>query len=282
MDSCCNHTTDVTILTPQRRFGYTAAFMGTLHQTINPECECTQMFCGKTPLDFNIAKISEFDRLTTQALCHKHNCSFYIHCPLKANLANPHCLADCAAVSKELNIINGLPGACVLHIGKKLKGGTIHNVYTNVNELVASINSELRYPMLLEVAAGQGTEIGYSWEELRHLYEGLDSKKVGLCIDTQHVFASGMCQFENHEDVVKLWDGVDDICRQGISLLHLNDSQKAFGSRVDRHAPLGQGFIWNKSRESLKSLIHIATDYGLDMISETKDFVNDLMVLNDL
>src|SRR5690606_22896129 len=142
-------------------------------------------------------------------------------------------------------------------------------------------HSRVPFHLLLEIAAGQGSELGRSWEEIRHLYEALDYTRVGLCVDTQHAFASGMCSFQTHEDVVKLFDAANGIAPKGISMIHLNDSTKPFGSQVDRHASLRNGYIWSESDEGLKSLIKISKSYGMDLVSETDDPVSDSILVNN-
>lgn len=88
-----------------------------------------------------------------------------------------------------------------------------------------------------------------------------------------------MCSFQTHEDVVKLFDDANSITPKGISMIHLNDSAKEFGSQVDRHAALRTGHIWYHSDEGLKSLIKISKDYGMDLISETDNPIGDSMLV---
>jgi deoxyribonuclease-4 len=118
-------------------------------------------------------------------------------------------------------------------------------------------------------------------EEIRKLYEAVDYSRVGLCIDTQHAFASGLCDFQSHESVVKLYDESYAVIRKGISLIHLNDSKKPFGSCVDRHEILKQGYIWNQSDVGLKALLRMAKDVGTDIISETSDPMADVAMIEN-
>lgn len=293
MACCCDHKPlRLNVRKPGHRCGATVPFLGTLSQTVSflDGCNCCQTFMG-SPISYECATITPEDKTITANHCLDTDTTFYIHCPLIANLAKTNCKPAINVISKQLDIVSGLPGACVLHVGKGLssgassKKGTIENVAQNINaiqasgHLPASHHQRIPFHLLLEVAAGQGTELGKTWEEIRHLYEALDSTRVGLCIDTQHAFASGMCSFQTHEDVVKLWDMVSSIAPKGISMVHLNDSTKAFGSRVDRHAPLRQGHIWHNSDEGLHSLIKIASECGLDLVSETKDPFGDIALI---
>lgn len=261
------------------RCGGCVPLASTLFKTISgqPGCKCMQLFLG-SPTTYDCQNFTSEDKTKTLGYCLQNDISFYVHCPFIANLAKPSCNSSMSVIGKELDVVQGLPGACVLHIGKV---GTIENVAQRINELQSnghlpsSNHSRVPFHLLLEIAAGQGTELGRSWEELRHLYEALDYTRVGICVDTQHAFASGMNSFQTHEDVVKLFDMAGNIATKGISMIHLNDSATAFGSQVDRHAPLRSGYIWNQSDEGLKSLVQISTDLGLDLISETSDPYTD-------
>lgn len=285
MDCCCvaekrgNTKVKLNIVTPECRCGGHIQYCGTLEGTVEGKvsqgCKCVQMFLGSAT-GYDVVTISKEDKERTRQYCEKHNTSVYVHCSLIANLAkqdlSPKVLP---CLQKQLDIVNGLPASCVLHIGKV---GTIENVAQRINMLNIDFGhySHMPYPLLLEIAAGQGTELGYTYEQIRHLYEGIDRTRVGLCVDTQHAFAAGMCNFQTHEDVVSLFEKMQYITPKGISMIHINDSAKPFGSRVDRHAPLKQGYIWQSSDEGLRSLVQISTDKRIDLISETTDILGDI------
>lgn len=98
--------------------------------------------------------------------------------------------------------------------------------------------------LLIESTAGQGSTIGSNFEELGYLIEKLHRKiKIGICIDTCHLFAAGY-DVRNR----KAWDETLKEFEKHIGLkhlyaIHVNDSMKPLGSRVDRHACLGEGLI---------------------------------------
>lgn len=98
--------------------------------------------------------------------------------------------------------------------------------------------------LLLETTAGQGTSVGHRFEQLGAIIQGIKGKiPIGVCIDTCHIFAAGydIRTEEGWEDTFKEFD--EKIGLQYLSAFHVNDSAKDFGSRVDRHADLGQGKI---------------------------------------
>lgn len=98
--------------------------------------------------------------------------------------------------------------------------------------------------LLLETTAGQGSAVGWKFEELAYVLERVKSKlKVGVCIDTCHIFVAGydIRTPEAWDATLKEFDKV--IGFEHLYAFHLNDSVKGLGSRVDRHAPLGKGLI---------------------------------------
>jgi deoxyribonuclease-4 len=98
--------------------------------------------------------------------------------------------------------------------------------------------------ILLEATAGQGTSVGHSFEQLAYILERVHKKvRIGVCIDTCHIFAAGY-DLRTEEACKKTLKEFDEVV--GLNHLyafHLNDSMKELGTRVDRHAPLGEGCI---------------------------------------
>lgn len=291
MECCCiPKQLKLCIKTPGKYCGGCVNLQSTLYDTISSQqnCECMQIFLGN-PTTYECKKITKEDKKVTFDYCLLHNKTFYVHAPFIANLSKPDSKKSVNLIAKELDIIDGLPASCVVHIGKG-PGASIENVAQNINQLKtaghlnSSHHSRVPFHLLLENAAGQGSELGTNKEELRHLFEGLDSTCVGLCIDTQHTYASGMCDFSSAESTVKLFDALDGVTTKGISMIHLNDSTKEFGAHVDRHAPLGEGFIWGRKENmpGLKELIRISKCYGLDLISETSDPFGDKDIVESI
>lgn len=97
---------------------------------------------------------------------------------------------------------------------------------------------------LVEATAGQGTAIGYRFEHLEKIINGVDEpKRMAVCIDTCHIFAAGY-ELRTEEGYAKTFREFDDVV--GINRLaafHVNDSKKGFGSHVDRHEHIGKGMI---------------------------------------
>jgi len=98
--------------------------------------------------------------------------------------------------------------------------------------------------LLLETTAGQGTSVGHKFEHIASIFETVHRKiPVGVCIDTCHIFVAGydIRTEEGWDLTLKEFD--QKIGLDHLYAFHLNDSQKDLGSRVDRHAPIGEGKI---------------------------------------
>lgn len=151
-----------------------------------------------------------------------------------------------ASLLDELQRVEAL-GLCLLnfHPGARLKS-TLEGALKRIAEAMQIILDQTAYATLvIEATAGSGSHTGSSFEELQTIlsyFKGKD-KRVGVCIDTAHIFAAGYdirtedTYYQTMEDFARL---------VGFSYLkgmHLNDSLKPLASRVDRHASLGQGEI---------------------------------------
>lgn len=97
---------------------------------------------------------------------------------------------------------------------------------------------------VIENTAGQGTVLGYKFEQLAEIIDQVEDKsRVGVCIDTCHAFAAGY-DFRTEEAFNQTFQKFDDtVGFEYLKGMHLNDSKKELGSRVDRHASLGEGEI---------------------------------------
>jgi len=144
--------------------------------------------------------------------------------------------------------------------------------------------------VLLENTAGQGTCLGHQFEELGQMLDGIaDHERVGVCMDTCHAFAAGyeLNKQQGFQDMVSV---IDDFLPYGaIRALHLNDSQKPLGSRVDRHEHIGlgeiglNGFRFLKHHDVLGKLPgYLETEKGIDEESGQEWDTINLQVLRDL
>ena len=114
--------------------------------------------------------------------------------------------------------------------------------------------------LVIENAAGQGTNVGIKFEEIKYIIDNInDKKRVGVCIDTQHAWASG---YDWRNDFDQIWDDFEStVGMEHLVALHLNDSKSDLGSRVDRHENIGMGKLGKKTFKSFmqeKRLEHLA------------------------
>ena len=177
----------------------------------------------------------------------KHQAKVFIHAPYVINLSNPH--------GKE--VTDGIPWACtllqkllkigeecslsgvVVHCGKRGKFSESEAVQVMKRSVEATLKDfTVKSPLLLESSSGQGGETLCSPEELSSFWLSLSEdvrNKVKICVDTCHVFASG---YNPMEYLLRLGD-----FKVPVALIHYNDSKCQKGSKKDRHAPMGRGYI---------------------------------------
>lgn len=141
---------------------------------------------------------------------------------------------------KRLEIIgnsmyNFHPGS---HVGQGVEVG-IKFISDALNEILTEKQNTL---VLLETMAGKGSEIGKRFEEIKAIIDCVRfSNKLGVCLDTCHVYDAGYDIVKNLEEVLDEFDKTIGIER--LKAVHINDSKNPFESHKDRHEKIGEGFI---------------------------------------
>jgi len=137
---------------------------------------------------------------------------------------------------------------------------------------------------VLEITAGQGTTVGYSFEHLRDIIGQVkDKSRVGVCMDTCHMFAAGYDLRTNkvYEDTWREFESV--IGFDHLKAFHINDSKKPFASRLDRHENLGKGYM---GLDPFRLLLNDERFTDIPMVLETPGgdswFVRNLRTMRDL
>lgn len=122
---------------------------------------------------------------------------------------------------------------------------------------------------VIENTAGQGSNLGHTFEQLAYLIDRVEDKtRVGVCIDTCHAFAAGY-DLRTREACERTFAEFDRIVGFGyLRGMHLNDAMKPLGSRIDRHAPLGEGQI---GMECFRYIVSDLRFDGIPLILETPD-----------
>jgi len=176
----------------------------------------------------------------------------------------------------------------VLHPGNHMGMGEEWGLKRVINALdhILERTKGFKAGILLENTAGQGTALGYDFEHLAKIRRRLrHPKRVGVCIDTCHMFAAGY-DLRDRKAYAATMRALDkSVGLQHVKAVHLNDSEKPFGSRVDRHAHIGEGqigldgfaFLMNDERFAELPMV-LETPKGPEM----KEDVENLNRLRDL
>lgn len=128
------------------------------------------------------------------------------------------------------------------HPGSHVKQGVDVGIEYIADMINKALKPEHTTTVLLETMAGKGTEIGRSFEELKSIIDRVELKdKMGVCLDTCHVFDAGYDIVNDLDGVLEEFDRVIGIDR--LKAIHLNDSVHGFESKKDRHAKIGEGKI---------------------------------------
>ncbi|WP_368197126.1 deoxyribonuclease IV [Blautia wexlerae] len=156
------------------------------------------------------------------------------------------------------NYYNFHPGS---HVGQGAETG-IDKIAEILNEVLAERQSTI---VLLETMSGKGSEVGRNFEELREIIDRVEQKdKLGVCLDTCHVWDGGYDIVNNLDGVFAEFDRVIGLDR--LKAIHLNDSMNGLGSHKDRHAKIGEGEI---GLEALVRVIRHPVTKGIPFILET-------------
>ncbi len=135
----------------------------------------------------------------------------------------------------ENSMYNFHPGS---HVGQGVEEG-IRLIVSALNEI---LTKEQKTLVLLETMAGKGSEIGKSFEEIRKIIDGVNlKKKLGVCLDTCHVYDAGYDIVMDLDNVLNKFDEVIGIDK--LKAVHINDSKNPYESHKDRHEKIGQGYI---------------------------------------
>lgn len=111
-----------------------------------------------------------------------------------------------------------------------------------VSALNESISKNQKTIVLLETMAGKGSEVGRTFEELAAIiHQVIDKEKIGVCLDTCHVYSAGYDIVNHLDDVLEEFDRIIGLDK--LKAIHLNDSKMDFGSFKDRHEKIGQGVL---------------------------------------
>lgn len=167
------------------------------------------------------------------------------------------------AHSLGLTLLNFHPGS---HLKKISEEESIKRVSESINLVLDKTEG---VTLVIENTAGQGSNLGYSFEQIAAMIAPVeDKRRVGVCIDTAHAYAAGY-NLATEESYQECWSRFGEIIGfEYLRGMHINDSLKPLGSRVERHASIGAGFIGEACFRNIMNDPHLD---DIPLILETPD-----------
>ena len=154
------------------------------------------------------------------------------------------------------------------HPGSHLKQITPEECMERIAESInMTLDKTKGVTAVIENTAGQGSNIGFAFWQIKRIIDGVNDKsRVGVCIDTCHTYTAG---YDLKNEYERVWQEFDDeIGMNYLRAIHLNDSKKELGSRVDRHDSIGKGFL---GLDFFKKIMQDQTLNDIPFILETPD-----------
>lgn len=208
------------------------------------------------------------------------------HSPYTLNMAssNPQTRAFAKMIlTDDLNRLDRMPcNLYNIHPGSHSGQGPEQGI-TNISEIINEVlSNDSKSMILLETMSGKGTEIGSTFQELRVIMDRIEhSDKIGVCLDTCHLYSAGYDIVNRLEDVLEELN--DIIGLEKVKAVHLNDSMNEFNSKKDRHAGIGEGKI------GLEPIIRLMTHPQLKHLpfilgtpNDVEGHSNELKILREI
>ena len=236
-------------------------------------CRTIQIFPGN-PTGWKMGKLDGAEIASRSQLVEEADLQpLVVHCAYLINLATNN--IDFLAKSKQL-LNETIERAAlyrapfvVLHTGNH--GG--EGKEKGLTQIIESIGEGLpNWPasvqLLLENTAGSGTALGADYYELGEILKAFPAGRFGVCIDTAHSWAAGY-DFGSADGVKRSLEELDQaVGLENLKVIHVNDTKVKLGSRVDRHAHLGEG---NIALEGFAALVNFGWPEDLPFILETPE-----------
>ena len=226
-------------------------------------------------------KLSQNEIIEIKNFIKKNNIKLFIHAILRLNYCyDPYSKKYQWGLDNliyDMNMCYKLGGCgVVIHMGthKTPKINISYNeCITNfINSLIIVLDKSKKIPILLETPVNRKNIVGGTLEGMALLYNQIPldyKKRVKICVDTQHIFVSGY-NFRNENIVKEYFSKFDKLIGiQNLLLIHLNDSIKEFGTLINRHAPIGKGYIFSNNKSSLIYIINFGKIHNINFVLET-------------
>lgn len=162
-----------------------------------------------------------------------------------------------------LSMLNFHPGSHLNRISAEESLDTIAESINRALDITAGVKA------VIENTAGQGSNLGYSFEQIAHIIDRVEDKsRVGVCIDTCHAYSAGY-DLLSPDGYEKTWTDFDAIIGlKYLSAMHINDTKRELGSRIDRHESIGKGKL---GLEAFRLIMNDPRLNGIPLILETPD-----------
>lgn len=167
------------------------------------------------------------------------------------------------------------------HPGNHMGQGKDKGIEMIVETLNDTIKEDCNIIILLETMSGKGTEVGSTFDELNEIINGVKYKeKMGVCLDTCHIFSAGYDIANNLEGVIEEFDTI--IGLEKLKAIHLNDTKYPISCNKDRHEMIGKGYI------GLEAIIKIVTHpelkdipFFLETPNELEGYANEIRIIKE-
>jgi deoxyribonuclease-4 len=267
------------------KFGFHISIAGGFTKVIERakvrECETIQFF-SRNPRGWKYSPLDRKEVEEFRSLIRSTDLSpTFLHTPYLPNIASFNSRfydRSVDSIAEDLKRADQLGAPYLItHIGHRLESPedeAIEAVSQGINQAFEKVRNSII--LLMENTAGQGTEIGYSFDQIQKIIEEVhEHRRIGVCLDTAHAFEAGY-DLSNKDGLGRTLDEFDQmIGLKRLHLLHLNDSKAPLGSKIDRHWHIGEGYI---GVEGSRNLVNHPLLRHLPGIMETprKDTIEDL------
>lgn len=259
-------------------------YLRTVKKILKLDGNAIQIFVS-SPRSYEVHTATDKDKAATKEFLKLYKIPMLSHGKYIINLAKkggfPHHMYQ-----QELNLTYELGGfGTVVHVGKytnlTIEEAT-QNMYHSLRKTIEKVypasapaDKKKNFKIIIETGAGVGTELFSDINDLGKFYKGFtteEQKYIRFCIDTCHVFAAGY-DLRTKKGAIDFMEIVNNSIKlKNVVVFHLNDSKEPLGSRKDRHAPIGEGFIGDPalggSLEGFKEIIRFAKLAGIPMVVE--------------
>lgn len=258
------------------RIGVHVSIAGKIYDAIDRAeelgCETIQIF-SRNPRGWQVTKLNPEDAAEFRK--RKKEADIFpvlVHIPYLINLATP----DDALVKKSMAAYiedlerTDMLGAeyFVTHLGSHVGSGEDAGIKRFADSMnIILKRAKPKCMILLENTAGSGNNLGYRFEHIKRIINGIEDKKeIGVCFDTEHAYGAGydVSTKKGLDETLEEFDKI--IGLKKLRAIHFNDSKVKLGSRVDRHEHIGKGYI---GREGMKRIITHPRLRDLPFVMET-------------